>query len=80
MRRSAILSQLKYKWDTEEKPLFLIILRCADGKEFFIKKAIGWALREYAKTNPFNVIIFVENNSKILSNLLKISALKNIGD
>lgn len=80
MRRTAILSQLNYKLETDEKLLYSIILQCTDEKEFFIRKAIGWALREYAKTNPINVINFVENNSNILSNLTKREALKNIGE
>ena len=77
IRRTAILSQLKYKEDTNEKLLYSIILKCADEKEFFIRKAIGWGLREYAKTNPKSVKKFVENNENNLSNLSKREALKH---
>jgi len=44
--------------------------------EFFIRKAIGWILREYSKTDPETVIEFVENNE--LSHLSKTEALKVI--
>ena len=49
--RSAILHQLKFKQETDTDLLFKIIKQHSDSKEFFIQKAIGWALREYAKTN-----------------------------
>ena len=47
-------------------------------KEFFIQKAQGWALREFAKTNPEAVRNFVSENEKVLSPLTKREALKNI--
>lgn len=59
LRRSSLIFQLRYKEQTDEKLLFDHILRCKDSKEFFIQKAIGWALREYAKTNPQAVLDFV---------------------
>lgn len=59
LRRTAILHQLKYKHDTDEKALFRIIHLNRDDKEFFIRKAIGWALREYSKTNPEAVQAFL---------------------
>ena len=52
IRRSAILSQIKHKNRTDRDQLFGYCLKRADEKEFFIRKAIGWALREYAKTEP----------------------------
>ncbi|WP_226578210.1 DNA alkylation repair protein [Halobacillus litoralis] len=60
VRRSSVLHQLKYKGDTDEKLLFETITVLKDEKEFFIEKAIGWALREYSKTNPTAVIEFLE--------------------
>ena len=51
LQRAAILYQLKYKEKTNEERLFRYILRRASSDEFFVQKAIGWALREYAKTN-----------------------------
>ncbi|MCM3694076.1 DNA alkylation repair protein [Neobacillus niacini] len=62
LRRSAILFQLKYKQQTNEELLYDYIVKNADSKEFFIQKAIGWALREYSKTNPVSVKEFIEGN------------------
>jgi 3-methyladenine DNA glycosylase AlkD len=62
LRRASILFQLKYKQQTNENLLFQYIQQNADSKEFFIQKAIGWALREYSKTNPYSVKRFIENN------------------
>ncbi|MGD6832628.1 DNA alkylation repair protein [Sutcliffiella halmapala] len=62
LQRSAILFQLKYKQKTDEEKLFQIINQRKDSKEFFIQKAIGWALREYSKTSPDAVITFIKNN------------------
>lgn len=77
-RRSALLYQLKYKKDTDFERLKNYILRTAGEKEFFIQKAQGWALREYAKTNPELVRQFVADNASTLSQLTKREALKNI--
>ena len=62
LRRASILFQLKYKQQTNEDLLYRYIQKNADSKEFFIQKAIGWALREYSKTNPVSVKEFIENN------------------
>lgn len=51
---------------------------CCHENEFFIKKAIGWSLREYAKTHPEAVVKFVKENDNRLSNLSKREALKHI--
>ncbi|MFT4417175.1 DNA alkylation repair protein [Fredinandcohnia humi] len=61
--RSAILLQLRYKEDTDEALLYRFILANKDSKEFFIQKAIGWALREYSKTNPNSVRQFINENT-----------------
>ena len=50
LQRAAILYQLYYKEKTDEKRLFRYIVRRANSNEFFVQKAIGWVLREYAKT------------------------------
>jgi len=52
LRRSAILFQLKYKHNTDTELLGRIIAQNSSSQEFFIDKAIGWALREYSKTDP----------------------------
>ncbi|MEH7180765.1 DNA alkylation repair protein [Neobacillus vireti] len=62
LRRAAILFQLKYKGQTNEALLYDYIGKNADSKEFFIQKAIGWALREYSKTNPASVKEFIEGH------------------
>lgn len=62
LQRTALLFQLKYKKDTDTDLLFDFIERLAGEDEFFIRKAIGWALREYSKTDPEAVINFVENH------------------
>ncbi|MCT8138024.1 DNA alkylation repair protein [Anaerobacillus sp. CMMVII] len=69
LRRTAILFQLKYKEKTDHELLFRIIDKNAQDNEFFIRKGIGWALREYSKTNRDAVAAFI--NSHQLSNLSK---------
>lgn len=76
--RSAILHQLKFKKETDTELLFEIILQHTHSNEFFIQKAIGWVLREYAKTDPVIVKQFVEENT--LKPLSRREALKHIGD
>jgi 3-methyladenine DNA glycosylase AlkD len=78
LQRSAILYQLYYKGETDEERLFRYILRRANSDEFFVQKAIGWVLREYAKTSPKNVISFVANHQ--LKPLSKREALKHFKD
>jgi len=75
LRRSAILLQLNYKGRTDKELLFECIRRCAHEDEFFIRKAIGWALRQYAKTDKQAIIQFVEETE--LSPLSKKEALKH---
>lgn len=62
LARTAILFQLKYKEDTNTEQLNYIISKNSFSKEFFITKAIGWALREYSKTSPDWVRTFLECN------------------
>ncbi|MGG1520067.1 DNA alkylation repair protein [Paenibacillus oryzisoli] len=76
LQRTAILFQLKYKKKTDTAQLFAVISRLADSKEFFIRKAIGWALREYAKTDAEAVGAFVAQTE--LSPLSVREALKHI--
>ena len=73
--RSAILHQLKFKQETNTDLLFEIIQQHSSSTEFFIQKAIGWALREYAKTNPDLVKSFVKDHP--LKPLSKREALKH---
>lgn len=76
INRSAILFQLGYKEKTNFDLLKLVCVKHKKSTEFFIQKAIGWALREYAKINPEAAKDFV-----LVSNLKKMSekeALKNL--
>jgi len=76
LNRSVILFQLGYKEKTNFDLFKSVCEKHKNSTDFFIQKAIGWALREYAKTNPEAVKTFVSNaNLKSLSNK---EALKNI--
>jgi len=74
LQRSALLFQLKYKKETDFELMQSYILELAGSKEFFIRKAIGWVLREYSKTDPERVIKFTE--SAPISNFSKKEAMK----
>jgi len=75
LQRSCLLFQLKYKEKTDTQFLTSVIDQLKDSNEFFIKKAIGWVLREYAKTDSEFVKEFV--NSRQLSSLSRREALKH---
>ena len=60
LRRTCILFQLGYKEETDFELLCDIIRENLGSKEFFINKAIGWALRQYARTDPKAVKKFVK--------------------
>jgi len=77
-RRSAILCQLQFKTDTNLKLLYDCITPSLASDEFFLRKAIGWALRQYAWTNPDEVHRYVRVNRDKLSPLSQREALKNI--
>lgn len=62
LRRTSIIAQLKSKEKTEIEFLEKAILANLGSDEFFINKAIGWALREYSKTNPKWVRHFLTKN------------------
>lgn len=78
LRRTTLLFQLGYKKETDFDLLCEIIGENLGSQEFFINKAIGWALRQYAHTNPVPVKKFV-NATKELHPLSKREALKNLG-
>lgn len=75
-RRSALLYQLKYKHKTDAELLARLCCLTMHEREFFIRKAIGWALREYSKTNPAWVRAFIERHDAQLSPLSKREAAK----
>lgn len=76
LQRSVLLFQLKYRYKIDENLLYKTIDTLKDSKEFFIQKAIGWALREYSKTYPERVISFVKTTE--LASLSQREALKVI--
>ncbi len=76
LRRACILFQLNYKKETDFDLLCEIIRENLDSKEFFINKAIGWSLRQYAHTDPKAVKRFV--NATPLHPLSRREAMKHL--
>ncbi len=76
LQRTSLLFQLRYKKETNLELLMDYIGRLQGSKEFFINKAIGWALREYSKTDPDWVKNYVASHS--LAPLSHREALKRI--
>ncbi|GGG79430.1 DNA alkylation repair protein [Paenibacillus radicis (ex Gao et al. 2016)] len=76
LRRAALLYQLRYKESTDAERLFRYIESCKHEEEFFIRKAIGWALREYAKSDSGRVLSYVQGAA--LSPLSVKEALKHM--
>lgn len=79
LRRLAILGQLGRRDRVDTALLTEVIEPNAADREFFIRKAIGWALREYARVDPRWVQTFVEAREDVLSGLSKREALKHVG-
>jgi 3-methyladenine DNA glycosylase AlkD len=77
--RTALLHQLRYKGHTDTGRLFAYCLRQSGHTDFFIRKAIGWCLREYAKTDPEAVREFLARERGRFAPLSVREALKNIG-
>lgn len=78
-RRVSIICQLRFKRDTDLDLQYANIEPNLEDKEFFIRKAIGWALRQYAWTDPQEIARYVRANESRLSVLSRREALKNIG-
>jgi 3-methyladenine DNA glycosylase AlkD len=78
-RRSAILCQVTFRRQTDLDLLYACIEPNLADREFFIRKAIGWALRSYAWTDPDEVLRYVRANEGRLSALSSREALKNVG-
>jgi 3-methyladenine DNA glycosylase AlkD len=77
-RRSSILCQLRFKHETDLELLYACIEPSLSSEEFFLRKAIGWALRDLAWTNPREVVRYAERHRDRLSGLTKREALKNV--
>lgn len=69
LRRVAIDHQLLRKENTDEQLLEKILINNLNHKEFFVNKAIGWALRDYSKTNPQWVRNFIEVHKENMASL-----------
>jgi 3-methyladenine DNA glycosylase AlkD len=78
VRRAALISQVGHKQKTNTKQLFKHCLLVAHEKEFFMRKAIGWALRDYSWCDPEAVIAFLKENGDRLSPLTKREAAKRL--
>jgi 3-methyladenine DNA glycosylase AlkD len=78
-RRSAILCQLTFRADTDLALLYDCIEPSLPSREFFLRKAIGWALRAHAWTDPAEVTRYVARMGDRLSPLSRREALKNVG-
>lgn len=76
LQRSSLLFQKFYKKDTDNQLLASYIVHLSHSNEFFVQKAIGWALREYGKTNPNWVKQFVAATT--LAPLSRREALKRL--
>ena len=77
LRRIAMLHQLGWRADTDAAWLFGAALALAPEDEFFIRKAIGWALRDYARHAPAEVLAFATEHRQQLSALTRREALKH---
>jgi 3-methyladenine DNA glycosylase AlkD len=78
IRRSALISHIKHKERTNHQQLFEHCLKCAGEKEFFIRKAIGWTLRQYAYASPKRVSRFLRKHRPVLSTLTFREAAKHL--
>ncbi|MEU8821024.1 DNA alkylation repair protein [Actinoplanes sp. NPDC048796] len=76
--RTAILHQLHYGADTDTDRLFAYCRAQSGHRDFFVRKAIGWALRQYARTAPDAVRAFVSENHARLSGLSIREATKHL--
>jgi 3-methyladenine DNA glycosylase AlkD len=77
--RAALLHQLRYRRRTDTDRLFGYCLRQSGHGDFFVRKAVGWCLREYAKTDPDAVRAFVAEHRQRLAPLSVREALRNVG-
>jgi len=74
LQRSCLLHQLRYNKTVDSALLFSLCDRLSGHPDFFIRKAIGWSLRQYSKSFPLEVIEFVNDHN--LNNLSRREALK----
>lgn len=77
-RRSSIICQLRFKAKIDLDLLYACIEPSIGSKEFFLRKGIGWALRQHAWTDPAEVLRYVRENAARLAPFTKREALKNV--
>ena len=80
IRRAAMLAQIRRGEDADVDRLFRYALALADEDEFFIRKAIGWALREHAKTDPEAIVAFLDQHRDDFAGLTIREASKHLDD
>ena len=83
LRRTAILAQIRFK-DATDTDLLAEVLEAnledsLHGKQFWIRKAVGWSLRSYAPTDADFVLRFAREHRDRLSGLSLREALKHLG-
>ena len=79
LRRTSIICQVSFKRATDQQLLYACIRPSLAERDFFLRKAIGWALREYAKAMPEAVREYVSEHEGELSALSRREALKHLG-
>jgi 3-methyladenine DNA glycosylase AlkD len=79
VRRVAMLHQLGWRGETDASRLFFYASELAAEPDFFIRKAIGWALRDYARDDPQAVRSFLQDARDRLSPLSIREAAKHLG-
>lgn len=79
VRRAAVLCQMGHKDKADEKLLFDFALDRAEEEDFFIRKAIGWALRTHARTRPDAVRAFLAKHKDRFAPLTVKEAGKHVG-
>jgi 3-methyladenine DNA glycosylase AlkD len=78
IRRTSVICHNHHKGETDEKQLFRTSLKLCPEKEFFIRKGIGWALREYSYVAPDSVHSFVHKHKDKLSPLTFRESMKQL--
>ena len=78
-RRAALLCQLGFRENTDLALLYDCTEACMGHREFFVQKAMGWALRDYARTDPGEVRRYVAENGTSPPRLTRREALTNLG-
>ncbi len=78
VRRTAVLSQLRHQADTDTALLHDVVEANLDDRSFWLRKAIGWALREYSWTNPVWVRAEVDLLGERLSGLSRREATRRL--